>query len=895
MIRERLAERCYRFLLRLYPRSFRELFADEMVELLRDSLRAARRRSGVRGAVAIWSRAFVDLIISAATVRVEGRPCAQEHEPALPYSSRRQDGMITTIYQDFVDALRTLRRRPGPTLAIIATLALAIGANSSLFSVVDTVLLQPLPFTQPERLVMLWNRYGTQRTALSPPDYVDRRDQSELLVSVAAIRPDVALNLAGTDSRQVRASRVTSAYFDVLGVRPLIGHAAFAHEESGEVVDVAVLSHGLWQRSFGGDPGVIGRDIELHGQKHTVLAVMGPDFNYPRGSEVWLPLTFTPQQLDDTFRGNEYLGMIGRIKDGVTLEQVRAEMDAIAARVIERVPERASYLANNGWGAVTVPLDDELVGRARPALWTLFGAVVLLLLIACVNVANVLLASTAERTRELALRSSLGASRGRLVRQLLTESLVLALAGCSGGLGLAFLSLRYFPAWIPHDIPRLEQVSLDLRVVAFTAVLAIASSLIFGTLPAWQGSAVRLRDFLQASVGRRGGRRLRGALVVVETALALVLLIGAGLLLRSFDALTKVDPGFASDQRLTFRLTLPASAYPEPQDRLAFQQGFLAQLRALPGLRAAAASSRVPLDGQPHTGTFHVVGHVPAPGEKTPGGEQNQVSPDFFRTLGIPLLAGRELIEADATGPGVAIVDAWAADRFWPDGNALGQRIYFSSPERDYEIVGVVGHVKQMSLDEEGRMQVYLPSNKFPLTDLTFTVHSEGSEPERLIGLIRHALGELAPDLPLFAVRTSDRLVAETVALPRFNLLVLGAFSLVAILLAALGLYGVLTRSVSLRTSELGLRMALGASTGAILRQVIREGLMLAGAGLVIGMAGAIAATRLMASLLYGVEPDDPTTFAVISLVLAGVALLATYLPARRAAHLDPVEALRAE
>lgn len=802
--------------------------------------------------------------------------------------------MIATILQDLKYALRTLRQRPGPTLAVIATLALGIGANSTLFSVVDTVLLRPLPFERPERLVTLWSRYGSGRTALSPPDYTDRRDQSELLESSAAIQPDVALNLAGPEPTQASASRVTSAFFDVLGVRPLLGHVHFPDAASGEAAQMAVLSHGLWQRGFGGDPAVVGSDVELHGEKYTVVAVMGPEFDFPPGSELWLGLTFTPQQLADSFRGNEYLQMIGRMKDGVTLEQVRAEMEAIAARVIERVPERADFLAKNGWGAATVALADELVGRVRPALWTLLGAVGLLLLIACVNVANVQLAGTAERTRELALRSSLGASRGRLVRQLLTESLVLALAGCGGGLGLAYLGLRYGPAWIPHDVPRLEQASLDLRVLAFTAVVAVGCGLVFGTVPAWQGSASRLRDFLQVSVGRRGGRRLRGALAVVETALALVLLIGAGLLLKSFDALVTVDPGFDSDRRLTFRLTLPANDYPQPQDLLAFQQRFRERLRALPGVRGVAASDRVPLDHQLWTGTFHVVGHVPAPGEKTPGGELHQVSPGFFRTLGIPLLEGREFSDEDAAG-GVVIVDAWTAERFWPDATAIGERIYFGSPERSYEIVGVAGHVKQTSLDEEGQMQVYLPIAQFPPPNLTFTVHGERAEPERLMGLIRHELGEIAPDLPLFAVRTTDRLLADSVSLPRFNLLVLGGFSLVAVLLATVGLYGVLARSVSLRTAEIGTRMALGASPGSILRQVIREGLALAGVGLVAGVAGAIAVTRLMSGLLYGVEPTDPGTFAVISAVLAAAAFLATYLPSRRAARLNPADALRPE
>lgn len=803
--------------------------------------------------------------------------------------------MLATIFQDLKFTLRTLRQRPGPTLAVGATLALGIGANSMLFSVVDTVLLRPLPFERPERLVTLWNLYGSARTALSPPDYADRRDQSELLASSAAIRADVALNLTGPDPGQVRASRVTSAFFDVLGGRPLLGHVAFPHEESGAAAQMAVLSHRLWQRGFGGDPGAVGRDVELHGEHYTVVAVMGPDFDYPRGTEVWLPLTFTPDQMADGFRGNEYLAMIGRMKDGVELAQVRAEMEAIAARVIERVPERADFLATNGWSAATVPLTDELVGRVRPALWTLLGAVGLLLLVACVNVANVQLAGTAQRARELALRSSLGASRARLVRQLLTENLVLALAGCGGGLGLAYLGLGYGAAWIPHDVPRLEHVALDLRVVTFTTVLAVGCALVFGTAPAWQGSASRLRDFLQVSAGSRGARRLRGALVVVETALALVLLIGAGLLLRSFDALMTVDPGFDSDRRLTFRLTLPATAYPEPGDQLTLQQQLLERLRALPGVRGAAASERVPLDGQPWIGTFYVVGHVPAPGEKTPGGELNNVSPGFFGTLGIPLLEGREIAEEDATGPRVAIVDSWTAERFWPGSSAIGQRIYFGSPERTYEIVGVVGHVKQNSLDEEGRLQVYLPANQFPSASPTFTVHAASSEPERLIGLIRHQLGEIAPDLPLFAVRTTERLLADSVALPRFNLLVLGGFSLVAVLLAAVGLYGVLARSVSLRTAEIGMRMALGASSGSILRQVIREGLLLAGAGLVAGVAAAIALTRLMASLLYGVAPGDPATFAVLSCVLAAVALFATYLPARRAARMSPVEALRAE
>ena len=791
------------------------------------------------------------------------------------------------MLQDLKFSIRSFIKRPALTFAILLTLALGIGANSVMFTVVDTVLLRTLPFHEPDRLVTIWNRYDVQKTLSSPPDYIDRRDQSELVERVTAISQS-RMNLSSEgEPEQVRVSRVTASFFEVFGIEALPAPVRFAQEEAAELDDAAVIGHGLWQRRFGGDLSAIGQTIRLDGEPYRISGIMPAGFDYPRDTDVWIARQFTPEQLADDFRGNEFLTIVGRLHDGATLDEARAEMNVIAARVIERVPDRAPFLERNGWGASVVPLAEDLVGAFEPALFVLWGAVGLVLLIACANVANLLLARAESRARELDVRVSLGASRGRLIQQLLTESVVLALAGAALGLALASAVLRILPNWVPHELPRLHQVSLDPRVVLFTLFLALATAFIFGLAPAWRATTTRQR-----------GRRLTHMLIVNEVAIAVVLLIGAGLLFKSYRALTAIDPGFAAEQRLSFRVTLPNAAYSDAAARQRFTNAYLERLRALPGVKKAGASFRVPLDGENWTATFYPEHYELAPGEATPGAEFNVVSPGYLDTLDIPLVRGRDFTSSDhAEASRVALIDEATAERYWPEGNAVGSRINLGRPDRDpnfREIVGIVGRVKNTSLDETGRAQLYLSSDQSSTRNVSFSIET-ASDPWLLLDPARRELLALDPDLPPFAIRSLDELVRGATALPQFNLAVLGGFAMLALGLAALGVYSVLSYSVSTRTGEIGMRMALGARSSNIVKLVLRQAAGLVALGLAIGWGAAIALTRFMATLLYEVAPNDIATFGTISGVLLVAAFIAALLPARRAASLDPIKALRTD
>jgi putative ABC transport system permease protein len=618
---------------------------------------------------------------------------------------------------------------------------------------------------------------------------------------------------------------------------------------------------------------------------------MPAELDIPRNSDLWLPLVFTPRELADDFRGNEYLQVLGRLKPGATVEQAQAEMDAIAQHVTETVPERRDFLVRNGWGAQVVPLEEELLGDVRTGLLVLLGAVLLLLLMACANVANILIAGSTHRAREIAVRFSLGAGRGRLVRQLLTESSLLALTGGGLGLLLCLVLIQRLPSWVPHDVPRLEQLSLDLRLFGFTAAVSLLAGIFSGLAPIYRLSENRLHP-MGREVG--SGGRLRSLLVINEVALALILMIGAGLLFKSFERLTALEPGFDPGGHLSLQLTLPTNMYPEAHQRRAFQDAILARLRTLPGVQSASLSSRVPLGGSSWSGTFHVEGYDPGPGDETPGADFNVVSPGYLDTLGIPLLIGRDFEATDDVDAlRVVLIDEWTAKRFWPGQSPIGKRIYRDEDELDYrEIVGVVGHVKYDRLQEEGRMQVYFPSTQTALTRLNFTLHTTLG-PSLAMERVRSEVHRLDPKLPPYAVRTLDEIMSQSVAFPRFNAWVVGSFSLLALVLAATGLYGVLASSVSRRTAEMGMRMALGATQQSVLILIIREALRLVTAGLVFGFMATLALTRALTSMLYGVEPTDPPTYAVIGLLLLTVALLAVLVPAVRAARLNPVDALR--
>jgi predicted permease len=799
--------------------------------------------------------------------------------------------MLEILKSDLRGALSALRHRRGLSAAVVLTLSLGIAANTAVFTVVDAVLLKPLPYPAPERLVTLWNRYGTDRTASSPPDYMDRRRESTFLEATAAwtSRP-ASLSVEG-EARRVETTRVTSDFFRVMGVSPLSGTAALPEETSGSGEQVALLSFGLWQSAFGGSD-VRGRSIRLDGETYVVSGVVPRGFDYPAGTEIFLSLVFTPEQLADGFRGNEYLFEIARMKPGVSVSDVSREMDRVAASVLERVPARRAFLERNDFGAEVVPLRDRLVEGSETALSMLAAAVFVVLLVTGANVAHILLASGSSRSQELSLRSSLGATRSRLFSQLVTESVVLSIAGGALGLALSFLVVGALPrAFV--DLPGGSTAALDGRAAAFTFAIALGMGVLSGLAPARMASSA---GFLAARTGFRGtpsarSRRTRSALVVSQVALALVLMIAAGLLVRSYRRLSSRDPGFVTSGRVHFGLDFPRALFPEPEASAALAESLLSGLEALPGVQSVGVSSRIPLGGNPWTGTFKADGVELPPGVPVPSADFNVVSPDYRETLGIPLLKGRDFSSADTprTTP-VVMIDRSTEERFWPEG-ALGHRIELG--DELFEVVGVVGRVPYESLEETGRFQLYIPVfQRYWWRHLDFTLKAE-ADAGILIPAARALVARLAPDLAVQSIRTLDTLVDDSLAFREIQTTLVSVFGLLVLALAAVGIYGVLSYSVAERRMEVGLRMALGASRRTILGLVMKEGLKLAALGVALGIAGALSASKLLAGLLFGIEPTDVVSYVGVTFGLTLVALAAALVPALRASRTDPWTSLR--
>ena len=804
-------------------------------------------------------------------------------------------------------AARKLVRAPGFTAIAVLTLMLGIGATTAIFSVVNGVVLRPLAFHEPERLVSLTTgRRETRNTggALSAPDFLDYRSGTRSFAGVAAMNTHTTTITGGTDPEQLRAVRVSPNFWQVLGVAPALGRGFTADEARPGAPRVVVLGDALWRRRFNADRSVVGQSVQLDGNAYTVVGIAPPGFAYPSRRDVWEPLVEDSSFVDPSNRGAHVLTAVARLRPGVTPEQADAEVEALSRRLEKDFPN-----TNTGFIASARPLLDAIVGNVRPALYTLLGAVGFVLLIACSNVANLLLVRAAGREGEMAIRTALGAGRGRLVRQLVTESLLLALVG--GGLGVlvAAWGVDLLKAAGPTVLPRLQEVRLDGTVLLFALGVSVFTGLVFGLVPALHAARPNLTSMLKE--GGRGasggpGARMRSALVISEMALAVVLLAGAGLLINSFARLSSVDPGFRTENVVTFSLAPATSKYGQFGRLRAFYERLEARMRALPGAQSAGGAFGLPMSGAIARTGMEIEGKP----ESTPQNRRlidvSMVTPGYFSTIGIPLVKGRGVTEADRVGaPRVVVINQEAARRYFPGEDPIGKRIELGwsteieegGPEQALggEIVGVVGNVRQIDLASEHLPIVYLPFQQIGALNYVSVVVRSTAEPALLAASVRAAIRELDPDLPIQEYRTMAEHVGESVARPRFYTVLLGAFAGIALLLASVGIYGVLSYLVAQRTRELGIRVALGASGGQVLALVMRRGLALTATGVLAGVLAALAATRLLASLLFGVGAADPLTFVVVSLTLLGVAALACWLPARRAARVDPVVALRAE
>ena len=812
-------------------------------------------------------------------------------------------------------ALRQLRKSPAFTAIAIVTLALGIGLNTAIFSVVNALLLKPLPFPAPQQLVafgMTNTREKNQESlgSLSYPDFFDFRAQNRTLSSMAVFhtRPSALTSAEGATS--LLGVKASAEFFDVLGVKPVMGHVFTRADEKaggGPGGFKVIISHDFWKKHFGGEDSVLGRNIEFDRRQFTVIGVMPAGFQFPIQAD---PIDFYVTIAEDAAnpdgnkplteeRGNHSLEAVARLKAGVTIEQAQADLSTIAASLEKQYRDSNSY-----FGVALKPLREELIGDVRTALYVLFGAVLCVLLIANANVANLLLARASVRGKEMALRAAMGASRVRIIRQLLTESSLLAGLGGLFGLLIAQWGTEALIRTVPQNIPRISNIQLDAAVLAFTLIVSLATGLIFGLVPAWQASVVDLNTALKtgarAGTGGEHKHRLRNALVVSEIALALVMLVCAGLLIQSFARLGRVSPGVQTERLLTARIQLPSAAYPKNENMIAFFDQFLPRIRALPGVESASTIVPLPLSGGNMVTDFDIEEHP------LPEGQQNaapvrSIATEYFKTMGIPIRQGRVFDENDRMdSTPVVIVNERFANKFFPGQNVLGKRIKpgFSADEtgeKMREIVGVVGNVKHLALKNDDSPEMYLPRTQIPLDIVSLVVRSRVSDPAALTSAVRKELAAMDSSIPLTSVRVFDEYISRSLARPRFNALLLSIFAGTALFLTAIGIYGVMAYSVSQRTNEIGIRMALGAAQSAIFRLVVGQAMTLVGISLALGLIGAFGATHLLNSLLYGVRSWDPLTFVAIVFLISIVAFLAAWLPARRAARVDPVVALRTE
>ncbi|MCI0485861.1 MAG: ABC transporter permease [Blastocatellia bacterium] len=808
---------------------------------------------------------------------------------------------MDNLLQDIRYAIRMMIKRPGFTIVAVITLALGIGANTAIFSVTSAVLLRPLPYKDPDRLVMVWETNSIRKVddeSVAPPNFLDWSDQNQVFEHIAAFTSE-SFNLTGVaEPERLEGYRVSASLFPLLGVAPAMGRTFLPEEDRFGTGRVVLLSYGLWQRQFAADPQIVGKALTLNDESHTVVGVMPQGFYFQNKEiDVWVPIAFTDQ--DRNSRGGHYLEAVARLKPGVALDQAQAEMNVIATRLEQQYPA-----SNKGAGVRLVSLHEEIVGDTRPVLLLLLGAVGLVLLIACANVANMQLARAVMREKEMAIRASLGAARRRIIRQLITENILLALAGGALGLLLAFWGLETLLSLTPGDIARLEETSIDWRVLGFTLGLSIGTGLVFGLAPALHASSSEPNQSLKEGGRTTGGsssRRLRNLLVIAEVSLALVLLTGAGLMINSFLRLSSIDPGFNPYNLLTMRMDLPKAKYGELRERANFYREVLDRVKAIPGVESAGMISFLPMAFPGGSVSFAIEGQTAPLPDQAQGAGYRVVSPDYFRAMGIPLIKGQMFSEQEAQeSAGVVIINESMARRYWPGQDPLGKRLKIGRATSNspwLSVTGVVRDIRQIELSVDPRPEMYFPywqQHMFWAAPRALVVRTT-SGPASAVAAVRGEIWKIDKDQPISEIRTMKEVVSGTVAEPRFYSALLGLLGGVALLLSALGIYGVISYSVSQRTHEIGVRMALGAGRGRILKLIISQGMTLAGIGILAGLAAAFALTRVIAGFLYDVSATDPLTFAAVSVLLALIAMLACYIPARRATKVDPMIALRYE
>lgn len=821
---------------------------------------------------------------------------------------------MVTLWQDIRYGVRMLIKNPGMAFVVILALALGIGANTAIFSVVNSVLLRPLPFDQADQLVFLNERSPVlDEMSISYPNFIDWRNQNQSFEKIGVYNR-ASYNLTGSgEPERIVAAQMSADLFSVLRVNPLLGRVYTNDEDKPGGNPVVVLSHGLWERRFGGQKEILNQALTLNGKSYTVIGVMPQGFIYPSRIEMWVPVGQLSDQTSWQRRGN-HPGLYGiaRLKPGVSLQQAQADLDNIALNLQKQYPD-----TNMSNGIRMRPLLEIFVSDVRRALWVLFAAVGFVLLIACANIANLLLARATSRQKEMAIRAAMGASRWRIARQLLTESVLLSLIGGSLGIILARWLIDLILYISPDAIPRSREIAMDWRVLAFTVGVSFLTGILFGLVPALQAGVVALHETLKET-GRGVTRRhwLRSSLVIVEVASTLVLLIGAGLLIRSFYRLQSVNPGFSYEHLMSFSVSLPQRKYSTPEQRSDFFNRLLEGIRNVPGVQSSAAASGLPLGNNGWQTSYVVDGQPPPQPGQSPLMEACLVTPDYFKAMNIPLISGRYFNEQDnrahlagrdlsklnedqvrVAGINVIVIDQEFAKRHWPNEDAVGKRIKLGMDPGSpvLTIVGVVGRVKMEGLNlDSNRVQGYFSFLQNPASGMTVLIKG-ASDPNQTLAAVREQVKNVDPDQPIYNIRTMDDIRAESIAPERLNLTLLSIFAGIALVLALLGIYGVMSYSVTQRTHEIGIRMAIGAQPWDVFRMILGQGMVLALVGIVLGLIGAFALTRLMTTMLFGVEPTDPATFAVIATLLAAVALLACYLPGRRATKVNPVVSLRYE